>query len=327
MRLNINHLFFVALDIGKMASKKKERKVKLEVVKTEADYDPDRVLGKEMFPELYSNIYIAGRKKSGKTQLVYNILKKCANKATKVLIFSATVNKDATYKEILKMLDSKGIEHTEHEHFIDEDGVDLLSLFIEKAKEEHGEEPEEEIPKPTSRKYVPLEEARILFGNELPKAMIAKMMAEDKKEQEELEKRQAKKKKGKGKGKGKLSPEYILVFDDLGEDLRKKAVSQLLIKNRHYKCKTICLSQWITYLPPTAIRQLDYVLLFGGFNGEKLEDLHRKLDLSDSLEHFEKVYKNATAEKYRFLYISITDNSYRNGFNERLPEYSEPESA
>jgi hypothetical protein len=310
-----------------MTEQKKQKKVKLQVVKTEADYDPEKVLGKEMFPELYSNIYIAGKKKSGKTQLVFNILKKCANKATKVMIFSATVNKDATYKEIIKMLDKKGIDHMEYEHFIDEDGTDLLAEFIAKAKEQAEEENGEDyVPAPpTSRKYVPLEEARIIFGDEVPRKELEKKQAEaDKKAEEAAAKAAAK--KAKRKGKGKLVPEYILVFDDLGEDLRKKAVSQLLIKNRHFKCKTICLSQWITYLPPTAIRQLDYVILFGGFNGEKLEDLHVKLDLSDSFEHFERVYKNATAKKYHFLYIDIANNEYRNDFNDRVPEYTEPES-
>lgn len=296
-----------------------EKKVRLKVVKTEAEYDPERVLGRQMFPELYSNIYIAGRKKSGKTQLVYNILAKCANKATKVLIFSATVNKDATYKEILKMLDKKGIEHFEYEHFIDEDRVDLLAEFISNAKQANEDEADAPAP-PTSRKYVPLEEARMIFGDELPRAQIQKKLEEDQKKAEEAAAKRAKK-----KGRGKLAPEYILVFDDLGEDLRKKAVSQLLIKNRHFKCKTICLSQWITYLPPTAVRQLDYVILFGGFNDEKLEDLHKKLDLSDTPEQFAAIYKSATEKKYHFLYIDIANSEYRYDFNDRVPIDSKPE--
>lgn len=296
---------------------KKQRKVKLHVVKTEADYDMGKVLGRQMFPELYSNIYIAGRKKSGKTQLLYNILKSCANKSTKVMLFSATVNKDATYKEIQKMLDAKGIDHCEFEHFINEDDEDLLQAFIQQAKEDAEEAGDQEPEMPASvqaRKYVPLEEARVLFGNEVPKAKLEAFEREEQKKKEEEEAKIAKKRM-KGKGKKLIAPEYILCFDDLGEDLRKKAISQLLIKNRHYKCKTITLSQWITYLPPTAIRQLDYVILFGGFNGDKLEDLHKKLDLSDQFEEFERRYKKATEKKYHFLYIDIADSSYRNDFN------------
>ena len=301
-----------------MATKKtqpKPKKIKLKVIKTDADYDPERVLGKEMFPEVYSNIYIAGKKKSGKTQLLYNILDRCANKSTKVMLFSPTVEKDATYKEIGKMLKRKGIDFSTFDHFIDEDKTDLLAEFINKAKEEAEEEGREDKPAPpTSRKYVPIEEARMLFGDELPRSQIAKIQAaEDKAAEEEAAK--AAEKKAKQKGKGKLAPEYILCFDDLGKDLRNKSISQLLIKNRHYRCKTIVLSQWLSYLEPAAIRQLDYAILFGGFPQDKLEDIHQKLDLSDTLEEFEQTYRNAVEKKYSFLNIGIADNSYRIKFD------------
>lgn len=295
----------------------KAKPVKLKVVKTEAEIDPDRVVGKELFRDLYSNIYLAGKKKSGKTQLLYNILDKCANKSTKVLIFASTVDKDPTYKEIIKMLKRKGSSVETFDHFIDEDGNDLLADLVSKLKEEAREECREEVPVPeTSRKYVPKEEARMLFGDELPRAQIAKKEAEEQKLAEEQAAKQAEKKaKQKAKGKKKLAPEYILCFDDLGEDMRKKAVSQLLIKNRHFHLKTIILSQWLSYLTPRSIRQLDYAILFGGFPDDKLDDLHKKLDLSDSEEAFKATYKQATEEKYSFLTIDIADMSYRKKFD------------
>lgn len=296
---------------------KKSKKVKLQVVKTNADYDPERVLGKEMFPELYANIYIAGKKKSGKTQLLYNILKRCANKSTKVQLFSATVDKDPTYKEIARMLKSRGVDFETFDHFIDEDKNDLLAQFIAQAKEEAEAEGREEKPVPqTSRKFVPIEEARMLFGDELPRSQIAKQeAAEAKAEADEAAAAAAKAAKKKQKGKGKLAPEYILCFDDLGEDLRKKSISQLLIKNRHFRCKTIILSQWLSYLRPTAVRQLDYAVLFGGFPTDKLEELHQKLDISEAPEDFIQRYKNATNEKYSFLTIDIADQTYRTKFD------------
>lgn len=295
----------------------KSKPVKLKVVKTEADLDPARVVGKELFRDLYSNIYIAGKKKSGKTILLFNILDKCANKSTKVLIFASTVDKDPTYKAIIKMLKRKGISVETFDHFIDEDNNDLLADLVSKLKEEAKEEARVEEPVPeTSRKYVPLEEARMLFGDELPKAQIAKKEAEEAKRLEEEQAKEAEKKAKKlGKGKKKLAPEYILCFDDLGEDMRKKAVSQLLIKNRHFHLKTIILSQWLSYLTPRAIRQLDYAILFGGFPDDKLDDLHKKLDLSDSEEEFKAKYKAATEEKYSFLTIDIADMSYRKKFD------------
>lgn len=293
----------------------KSGKVKIKVVKTDAEYDPERVLGKEMFREVYGNINIAGKKKSGKTLLLYNVLYRCANKSTKVLIFSATAEKDPTYKEIAKMLKRKGIDCEIHDHFIDEEGNDLIADFIESAKHEAEQEGREEKPvPPTSRKYVPIEEARMLFGDELPRNQIAKIEAAERKDAEEKAKAKEEKAKKK-KGKGKLAPEYIICFDDLGIDLRKKSVSQLLIKNRHFKSKVIILSQWLSYLQPTAIRQLDYAILFGGFPKDKIEDFHQKLDLSDTPEAFERRYKEATEKQYNFLTIDIADQSYRTKFD------------
>lgn len=290
-----------------------EKKVKLQVPKTDNDTDNNKVVGHRLFPELYANIYISAKKKSGKTTLLFNILKKCATRSTKVLIFCPTVNKDPTYKEITKMLDSKGIDHNESENFIDEEGNDLIELFIKNANAAAEQEEPEVLP--TSRKYVSREEARVIFGDELPKSEIEKKMKEDMKKDEEKRKKQMERKK---RGKGKISPEYILVFDDLGQDLRKKSISQLLIKNRHYKCKVIISSQWLNYLMPTAIRQLDYCLLFGGFPTENMEDLYRKLNISVDFNKFIEMYKEATEKKYHFLYIDVNRNEYKKDFNEKF---------
>ena len=43
------------------------------------------ILGYDYFPTLYSNIYICSRRRSGKTTLIYNILKHCVNKRTNVV--------------------------------------------------------------------------------------------------------------------------------------------------------------------------------------------------------------------------------------------------
>ncbi len=56
----------------------------------------DDILGYHYFPTLYSNIYI----KTGKTTLIYNVLKHCTYKKTKVVFFCSTIHRDATYKKI-----------------------------------------------------------------------------------------------------------------------------------------------------------------------------------------------------------------------------------
>ena len=45
------------------------------------------ILGYDYFSTLYSNIYICSKRKSGKTTLIYNILKNCTNKRSNVVFF------------------------------------------------------------------------------------------------------------------------------------------------------------------------------------------------------------------------------------------------
>ena len=79
----------------------------------------DDVLGYDYFPTLYSNIYIRSKRKSGKTTLIYNILKHCTDKKTNVVFFCSTIHRDATYKKILEMLEKKGVNTIVYDHFID----------------------------------------------------------------------------------------------------------------------------------------------------------------------------------------------------------------
>ena len=45
------------------------------------------ILRYDYFSTLYSNIYICSKRKSGKTTLIYNILKNCTNKRSNVVFF------------------------------------------------------------------------------------------------------------------------------------------------------------------------------------------------------------------------------------------------
>ena len=69
--------------------------------------EPTEILGYDYFPALYSNIYICSKRRSGKTTLIYNILKHCTSNKTNVVIFCSTVHRDSTYKLILEMLAKK----------------------------------------------------------------------------------------------------------------------------------------------------------------------------------------------------------------------------
>ena len=68
-------------------------------------------LGYQYINHAYPNILLLAKKNSGKTNIIYNILKKCANKHTEIVIFCPTWELDDTYRQILEYLDSKGIPH------------------------------------------------------------------------------------------------------------------------------------------------------------------------------------------------------------------------
>ena len=111
------------------------------------------------------------------------------------------------------------------------------------------------------------------------------------------------------------SPEYVIVFDDLANELKNSSITTLLKKNRHFRCKVILSSQYLNDLPPAARKQLDYWILFKGHPKPKIEDIHRDADVSISVDQFWEVYKFATQEPYSFLYIDCANGMFRRNFN------------
>ena len=65
--------------------------------------------GSKLFKEPYGNIAIFGRKKSGKSSVVFKILKECAGKNTTVILFVSTIKVDDNYKAIRQWLKDHNI--------------------------------------------------------------------------------------------------------------------------------------------------------------------------------------------------------------------------
>ena len=56
-------------------------------------------------------------------------------------------------------------------------------------------------------------------------------------------------------------------------------------------------------------------MIFKSFNREKLLILFEALDLAIEFEDFERLYKDATAEPFNFLYVDSRENEYRKNFS------------
>jgi hypothetical protein len=245
----------------------------------------DKIRGKDIFEELYCNVFICARKKSGKSSLIWKILKECVGRDTKIVIFAATVDKDSVYKHIVKHFEKKGNDVITYTS-IKEDGIDNLNSILQTLRVDDGSESDEEEEKVIAPKP-------FKFGIE--------------------------KDRPKRKRKEKLiSPEIIFIFDDLSTELRSKSVDTLLKSNRHYKCKVLLSSQWMNDMLPSSLRQLDYCILFGGHDLVKLEKIHRDLDLSIKYEDFIKLYNEVTAKKYNFLYIDVLNEKYRLNLDQEI---------
>lgn len=237
--------------------------------------EKDQIKGYSLFPEIYANIFLVAKKKSGKSTTIYNIVKKCTDNKTKFVIIASTINKDPTYIHMIKYLEKRG------------------NVVI----------PFQSI---TEGKINNLEDVfKMLYQND-------DTDSEDEQDYpfKEIQERKKRKKKAE-----KISPELFFIFDDLSKELQNKFVSKLLKENRHHKSKVIISSQWMSDLRPEARRQLDYCLLFKGHTADKLEKIYLDLDLAIGMGEFIRIYKHATETKYNFLYIDATNGIFRKNFN------------
>lgn len=249
------------------------------------------ILGYDLFPEIYSSIFLVARKRSGKTSTIMNILQNCSDRDTKIIVFCSTCEHDVAYKAIAKYLDKMKIDYEFHQS-INDNGYNHLEALINEMKDSLIEEEEEQaLEEPEQFK----EEVLLLNGYKI------------------VVKKPIKRKKNK-KPKKKISPKYIVIFDDISAELKDKNIAVLLKQNRHYKSKIIISSQYILDILPEARNQIQYYLIFGGINEQKLFEIYKNANLNIDFDEFMKMYEDATSTPYNFFYVS-TYCDYRHNFN------------
>jgi len=87
--------------------------------------------GDTILPDQHSNVFLLGRKRSGKTTVLWHILKKIVGKLTVVFIFCPTVEKDDSWMEIVRRLEQKNITVETFPSLVDEDGEDKIEEIID----------------------------------------------------------------------------------------------------------------------------------------------------------------------------------------------------
>jgi hypothetical protein len=253
--------------------------------------DPLNIKGKELFQRPYPNVMLWARKNSGKTTVIFHILKKRADKDTVIVLMVPTVFNDKNWIAIAKYFKKKGNQVIVHTSMV-EDGVDRLAAMIkalqdeaeEKARKENERETKEDKPK--------------------------KLIKFDDSSDEDEEPKQRKKKF--------LAPRFIFVFDDISDELRRPSLISLLKKNRHFQCMTILSSQDIKDATPASIKNVEYWMIWGGADEKRLLHIYNLCCIWIPFHEFLTVYQKATEEKYSFLYIDTVQNEFRRNFSDKI---------
>lgn len=268
--------------------------VKVKPIKVEK-IDPKSIKGFDITgANLYPNVFSIAMKGSGKTTVLFNSLKKIVDKNTKVFFFVSTFYNDQSFEIIREWLESKEIEY----HAFTEIGKDfdeLMNLFTLDAKHE-------------------LEQKQLKETEEEP-VDVWKMSQDDAIKQvfENEEEYKVRVKKPK-----KVSPKYMIIFDDMSSDLRMKKVSVLIKQNRHYKCCTWISSQNALDLNNDARNNINIYLLFPNIPSEKLVQFYESATIPITYDKFEQLYHYATAKPHNFLYINRDANEFRHNFDTKL---------
>jgi len=234
------------------------------------------------------------KRRSGKTYLIFQLLKALVKKHSDIYIFSPTAHLDKTWKEITSWLDSKGLNYTIYTELTDDDGNDIISDLLTQwstpPEPEEDSDSEEELEKESFSMY-----------NE---TLINK-----------LEKPKSKRKKKK---KPPPPPDRWLILDDMSEHLKGRSIRKLFFNGRHYNAKILTSCHDVKKQSPDLIANSVYSFLFKRLSDERISHIRDKLDLDVDDKTFANMYKKATSKDYGFLLIDSDKDKFYNGFKSEL---------
>ncbi len=284
--------------------------------------------GSEIFDYRWFNLYICAKRRSGKTVLIYNLLKKFVRPNTIVLFFVSTFYSDANYEAMRDFLDKKNIPYEPHTSIRDERGTDQVRAFVRALQEEKREE---QIRKDLKKQKKNASDVITHWDTVDPEHTVIFDKPESKnielpgnpndpwKDEHDLLQQgllftsmdNPLQPPNKRKKKPREEPEYIIIFDDLGDELRTTSLVELMKRSRHFRCKIIISSQNLFDLPSQGINQLTYAAIFRHMPLDKVEKIREKLTLDISPEKMQEVYLKYTQKPYDFILLDVLKDQIR----------------
>lgn len=249
------------------------------------DEDKRPVAGANLFPEIYANIFLCARKKSGKSCVIYKTIEDCATSETRVIAFVSTLLRDPTWAAIEDLCKKKKVKFTGFTSIKDPStGEDILDGIVHMLEDTPEEKPANKIP------------SMPVFGLGL-------------KPDKEKDKRPKEK-----------APKIIFIFDDLSQEISSPSLTALMKKNRQFRTKIVIASQNWNDLQLQARKQIDYILLWPGFKQSlgKLEEIYRNADLSIPLDLFINLYRFCTRQLHHFMWIDVVHSEFRKDFSHKI---------
>jgi hypothetical protein len=252
--------------------------------------EAEKIKGYKIAPFKYYNMFICSKKRSGKTSLINTIIRKTTDKTTNIWIFCATYKLDDTWKSIIQFLEERGNNVNCFDTIMD-GKTNLLDKIVQGLSEV------EEVPEKGKKEPVNLNEIKRSYD------IFGKERDEDGKEKKIYQPK-------------RKSPKHLFIFDDISSQL--KYIDSYVKKHRHFQASTIISSQYLNDLSPSSRLQIDIFIAFRSFSEEKLQDVHKSLDLSLPFPTLWQIYQHVTSENFQFLYINIRTEELRKNLSVRL---------
>jgi len=283
------------------------------------------------FKTKYSNCCLVSKKRSGKTNMIYHIMRNIVGQNTDIYIFCSTARRDKTWIQMIEELKKKGNNVVVYDGLYDtvmngkrRTTVNNLKQLMDTFKEEEGEEENKKEKKKKKDKqeggnhrlFKPYERNiswDMLEQNHPARRLFPNLQI--------IKREETPKPKEKRKTKSrKLYPEKILILDDLSDQIKDPIIPAVLKVNRHYKMVCLLSTQFPNDIRPSARSQFNQLFTWKGHSPQKVEVLRRMCDTNLDEDEFYELYKEATAEPYGFMYCDIDDGKIYKNFDNVIYE-------